>query len=46
MVENADVVVIGMGPSGEDVAGSLAQAGLRVIGVERALLGGECPCWG
>lgn len=46
MVENADVVVIGMGPGGEDVAGSLAEAGLRVIGIEQALVGGECPYWG
>src|SRR5215813_12555144 len=35
-----------MGPGGEDVAGSLAEAGLRVIGVEQALVGGECPYWG
>ena len=41
-----DVVVIGMGPGGEEVAGSLAEAGLRVLGVERELLGGECPYWG
>ncbi len=46
MSENVDVVVIGMGPGGEEVAGSLAEAGLRVVGVERALLGGECPYWG
>jgi pyruvate/2-oxoglutarate dehydrogenase complex dihydrolipoamide dehydrogenase (E3) component len=31
----ADVVVIGMGPGGEDVAGRLAEAGLEVVGVER-----------
>jgi pyruvate/2-oxoglutarate dehydrogenase complex dihydrolipoamide dehydrogenase (E3) component len=42
----ADVVVIGMGPGGEDVAGRLAEAGLEVVGVERQLLGGECPYWG
>jgi pyruvate/2-oxoglutarate dehydrogenase complex dihydrolipoamide dehydrogenase (E3) component len=42
----ADVVVIGMGPGGEDVAGRLAEAGLDVVGVERALVGGECPYWG
>ena len=46
MSENVDVVVIGMGPGGEEVAGSLAEAGLRVVGIERALLGGECPYWG
>jgi pyruvate/2-oxoglutarate dehydrogenase complex dihydrolipoamide dehydrogenase (E3) component len=42
----ADVVVLGMGPGGEDVAGRLAQAGLDVIGIERELVGGECPYWG
>lgn len=41
-----DVVVIGMGPGGEDVAGSLAEAGLSVVGVESHLLGGECPYYG
>ena len=46
MQREADVVVIGMGPGGEEVAGSLAEAGLAVIGVERELLGGECPYWG
>lgn len=44
--ETADVVVIGMGPGGEDVAGRLAQEGLDVIGIEKQLVGGECPYWG
>jgi pyruvate/2-oxoglutarate dehydrogenase complex dihydrolipoamide dehydrogenase (E3) component len=43
---SADVVVIGMGPGGEDVAGRLAEAGLDVVGVDRELVGGECPYWG
>ncbi|GEL20831.1 dihydrolipoyl dehydrogenase family protein [Pseudonocardia asaccharolytica] len=38
-----DVVVIGMGPGGEDAATRLARAGLAVVGVEARLLGGECP---
>jgi len=42
---DVDVVVLGMGPGGEDVAGRLAEAGLRVVGVERELVGGECPYW-
>ncbi|MGH9176969.1 MAG: dihydrolipoyl dehydrogenase family protein [Acidimicrobiales bacterium] len=46
MSERADVVVVGMGPGGEEVAGRLAQAGLDVVGVERQLVGGECPYWG
>jgi pyruvate/2-oxoglutarate dehydrogenase complex dihydrolipoamide dehydrogenase (E3) component len=39
MVEQADVVVLGMGPGGEDVAGRLAEAGLDVIGAEDRLVG-------
>ena len=46
MSEAADVVVIGMGPGGEEVAGRLAEAGLQVVGIESTLLGGECPYWG
>lgn len=45
-VTTVDVVVLGMGPGGEDVAGSLAEAGLSVVGVEAGLVGGECPYWG
>jgi pyruvate/2-oxoglutarate dehydrogenase complex dihydrolipoamide dehydrogenase (E3) component len=41
--EQVDVVVIGMGPGGEDAAGRLAKAGLDVVGVESRLVGGECP---
>ena len=44
--ESADVVVLGMGPGGEAVAGELAEAGLDVIGIDKELLGGECPYWG
>jgi pyruvate/2-oxoglutarate dehydrogenase complex dihydrolipoamide dehydrogenase (E3) component len=42
----ADVVVIGLGPGGEKVAGDLAEAGLDVVGIEAELVGGECPYWG
>jgi pyruvate/2-oxoglutarate dehydrogenase complex dihydrolipoamide dehydrogenase (E3) component len=45
-IEEVDVVVIGMGPGGEEVASRLAESGLRVIGIEDALVGGECPFWG
>jgi len=44
--QQVDAVVIGMGPGGEEVAGRLAEAGLSVVGVERELVGGECPYWG
>jgi pyruvate/2-oxoglutarate dehydrogenase complex dihydrolipoamide dehydrogenase (E3) component len=40
------VVVIGLGPGGEEVAGRLAEAGLAVVGIEKELVGGECPYWG
>ncbi|MFI9306436.1 dihydrolipoyl dehydrogenase family protein [Streptomyces triculaminicus] len=46
MTEQVDVVVIGMGPGGEHVAGELASTGLDVVGVEAELVGGECPYWG
>ncbi|MBA3399965.1 MAG: NAD(P)/FAD-dependent oxidoreductase [Acidimicrobiia bacterium] len=45
-VTTIDVVVLGMGPGGEDVAGDLASAGLSVVGIDAGLVGGECPYWG
>ena len=41
-----DVIVLGMGPGGEYAAETLAEAGLRVTGVEPRLVGGECPYFG
>jgi pyruvate/2-oxoglutarate dehydrogenase complex dihydrolipoamide dehydrogenase (E3) component len=46
MEHQVDVVVIGLGPGGEDAAGSLAEAGLRVVGIDHHLVGGECPYYG
>jgi pyruvate/2-oxoglutarate dehydrogenase complex dihydrolipoamide dehydrogenase (E3) component len=46
MTEQVDVVVLGLGVGGEEVAGRLAEAGLEVVGIERGLVGGECPYWG
>ncbi|TNM39519.1 NAD(P)/FAD-dependent oxidoreductase [Nocardioides albidus] len=44
--EVVDVAVIGLGPGGEHLASSLATAGLSVVGVDRRLVGGECPYFG
>ena len=46
MTEQADVIVVGLGPGSEDVAERLAEAGLDVVGIEAELVGGECPYWG
>ena len=45
-MRTVDVVVVGLGPGGEDAAGKLAQAGLAVVGIDAELVGGECPYWG
>ena len=45
-VTDVDVVVLGLGPGGEATANKLARAGLIVVGVERGLVGGECPYFG
>jgi len=46
MKQTFDVIVIGLGVGGEAVAGTLAEEGLDVLGIERNLVGGECPYWG
>ncbi|HZD02447.1 MAG TPA: FAD-dependent oxidoreductase [Actinomycetes bacterium] len=46
MTQTHDLVVIGMGVGGEQVAGRAAEAGMGVLGIERALVAGECPYWG
>jgi pyruvate/2-oxoglutarate dehydrogenase complex dihydrolipoamide dehydrogenase (E3) component len=45
-MERVDAVVLGLGVGGEQVAGRLAEAGLATVGIERELVGGECPYWG
>ena len=44
-MQQVDVVVVGLGVGGENLAGRLAETGLRVVGIERELVGGECPYW-
>jgi pyruvate/2-oxoglutarate dehydrogenase complex dihydrolipoamide dehydrogenase (E3) component len=46
MTDRSDVVVVGMGPGGEDAAERLAVAGFDVVGIDGGLVGGECPYWG
>src|ERR1700694_2460682 len=46
MTERVDVVVLGMGVGGEEVANTLAASGLNVVGIESNLVGGECPYFG
>jgi pyruvate/2-oxoglutarate dehydrogenase complex dihydrolipoamide dehydrogenase (E3) component len=41
-----DVIVVGLGPGGEHVAQEMARAGRRVLALDPALVGGECPYYG
>jgi pyruvate/2-oxoglutarate dehydrogenase complex dihydrolipoamide dehydrogenase (E3) component len=43
--EQVDVVVLGVGTAGEDLALRLASAGLDVVGITDELVGGECAYW-
>ena len=42
---DVDVIVIGVGTCGEDLSLRLLGAGLNVVGIEAALVGGECAYW-
>jgi pyruvate/2-oxoglutarate dehydrogenase complex dihydrolipoamide dehydrogenase (E3) component len=41
-----DLIVIGLGPGGEEVAERMAEAGWSVLGIDSRLVGGECPYYG
>src|SRR6202034_2295463 len=43
--ETYDVVVIGAGPTGENVADRAIRGGLTAVIVEGELVGGECSYW-
>src|SRR5688572_2104428 len=43
--QNFDVIVIGAGPVGQNVADRAKQGGLSVAIVENELVGGECSYW-
>jgi pyruvate/2-oxoglutarate dehydrogenase complex dihydrolipoamide dehydrogenase (E3) component len=45
-MDEFDVVVIGGGPAGANVAARCADGGLEVALVEHELVGGECSYWG
>jgi pyruvate/2-oxoglutarate dehydrogenase complex dihydrolipoamide dehydrogenase (E3) component len=41
----ADIIILGVGTCGEDLALHLLDSGVSVIGVEASLVGGECAYW-
>jgi pyruvate/2-oxoglutarate dehydrogenase complex dihydrolipoamide dehydrogenase (E3) component len=41
-----DLIVIGLGPGGEELAERMAEAGWSVLGIDFHLVGGECPYYG
>ncbi len=46
MTQTYDVIVVGLGPGGEFAGNKLAGAGLRVLTIDKHLVGGECPFYG
>ncbi|HET6208915.1 MAG TPA: FAD-dependent oxidoreductase, partial [Jatrophihabitans sp.] len=46
LLADYDVIVLGLGPGGGEVAERLAEAGRSVLGIESHLVGGECPYYG
>src|SRR5665213_2182430 len=45
MSDRFDVAILGAGPGGEHAANALHERGLKVLLVERELIGGECSNW-
>jgi pyruvate/2-oxoglutarate dehydrogenase complex dihydrolipoamide dehydrogenase (E3) component len=46
MADEHDLIVVGMGVGGEEVASRAAESRMDVLSIERKLVGGECPYWG
>src|SRR5438477_5379996 len=46
MAERVDAIVLGLGVGGEEIANTLADNGVNVVGIENHLVGGECPYYG
>ncbi|MFL6162839.1 MAG: dihydrolipoyl dehydrogenase family protein [Jatrophihabitantaceae bacterium] len=46
LTDDYQVIVLGLGPGGGEVAERLSEAGSRVLGIEAHLTGGECPYYG
>ena len=44
--DDFDLIVLGLGPGGEEVAERMAEAGWSVLGIDSHLVGGECPYYG
>ena len=45
MADSYDVIVLGAGPTGENVADRAVRGGLTAVVVESELVGGECSYW-
>ncbi len=46
MADRYDLIVLGLGVGGVEVASQCARSGMSVLAVEQRLVGGECPYWG